>query len=167
MMHLKASILRSIFSPILRFLGMLTPPPSEMEFPGDADISCWAAVLHYCYCPRDPEKSPKDRLRMQTFKVIAIRRYRKKQNLEHEYLVAKAANPDLGHSRYIRIERRSVNNLKLNTCPANDTTARSPYSSQSTLSLSSQSSRVLTIVPAHDQATQMAHGRLKISALAI
>ena len=151
-MHSKTSILRSFFRPILRFLGMSTPPPPEFEFPGDSRVEDWESTLRDRYCSSDPEKSPRDRLRMETLKVTNIRRYKEKKHVEHEYLVAEVEDPVFGQPRYLLIERTVDDTL-----PANDTTARSPRSSRSALSLSSQSSLgMISKIPARDHVTKMA-----------
>lgn len=106
-MHLKASAFRSFFHPILRFLGMLSHPPSELEFPSEIGVEVWEALLRERYCSRDPVKGPKDRSRMETLKVITIRRYKEKRNVEHEYLVAKVLDPDSNNLHYLRFDRTS------------------------------------------------------------
>jgi hypothetical protein len=42
---------------------------------------------------------------MQSLKVTAIRRYKTKEHVENEYLIAEVSAPDLGCRRYVRIER--------------------------------------------------------------
>ena len=146
-MHSKVSILQGLFRPILRLLGMSSPPPSDVEFPGDTCVEDWEACLRERYCSRDPEKSPKDRSRMKTLKVITIRRYKERKHAEHEYLIAEVSDPNLNRSHYLRIERAAEDP------PTKDNI--SPLSSQ--LSLSSQSSLgALKKVPAHDHVTKMA-----------
>ena len=102
-MHSKALVpLRDFFHPILCFLGMATPPPIETEFPERVSVLDWENMLMACYRSRCPLSSTPQRSRMKTLKVVTIRRFKKK-NTEHEYVVAKVYDPNLGRSRYLRI----------------------------------------------------------------
>ena len=151
-MHSKTSTsLRRLFRPILRFLGMSSTPPSEVEFPGDTLIEDWVVLMRDCYCSLDPENSPNRRSRMDTLKVTAIRRYKVKKHAEHEYIVAKVSDPDLGQSHYLKIERNANNPTERNSCQ-NVT----PLSSQSSLS-SLASLGVLKKPLAHDHVSKMAN----------
>jgi hypothetical protein len=88
-MQLKAlTSLRSFFRPVLRFLGMSSPPP-EVEFPNNHDshgivVDYWKASLLRCYRSEAPEEGPKDRSRMKNLKVESIRRYKEKEHVEHD-----------------------------------------------------------------------------------
>jgi hypothetical protein len=94
-MHSKAlTSLRSFFHPILRFLGMSSTPPPEVEFPGHAGVEDWEVCLLERY-RSDSTKSTKDRSRMKTLKVINIRRYKERKHVEHEYLIVEVSDPDL------------------------------------------------------------------------
>jgi hypothetical protein len=105
-MHSKALIsLRGFFHPILRFLGMATTPPTEVEFPCNSGVLEWEKNLLARYRSRDPVSSAPERSRMGTLKVVTIRRFKEKTYAEHEYLVAEVYDPDLGRNRYLRIER--------------------------------------------------------------
>ena len=84
---------------------MTTTPPTEAEFPGVSGVLEWENALLARYRSRDPESSPIERSRMHTLKVANIRRFKEKNNAEHEYLVAEVYDPDLGRNRYLRIER--------------------------------------------------------------
>jgi hypothetical protein len=143
-MHSKAPIsLRSFFRSILRFFGMSSSPPPENEFPGETIVENWEAYLLERYHSRDSEKSPKYRLRKDTLKVNAIRRFKETRYVEHEYLIAEIHDPDLGQKRYLRIERTVER--------SQDTTERTG-SSQSISTLSTQSSLgVLKKLPARDR----------------
>ena len=97
--------LRCFFHPLLRFLGMTTTPPTEVEFPGFSGVLEWENALLARYRSRDPESSPKERSRMHSLKVTTIRCFKETKSAEHEYLVAEVYDPDLGRNRYLRIER--------------------------------------------------------------
>ena len=97
--------LRGFFHPILCFLGMTTTLPTDLEFPGFSSVLDWEINLVARYRSRDPESSPMVRSRMDTLKVATIRCFKRKKNAEHEYLVAKVYDPDLGRNRYLRIGR--------------------------------------------------------------
>jgi hypothetical protein len=105
-MHLMAlSSLRTFFRPILRLLGMSSPPPPDVEFPVEISVVDWLNFLLDRYCSQDPKKSPMDRSRMKSLKVTTICRYKEKMYGEHEYLIAEVSVPDLDRPRYLRIER--------------------------------------------------------------
>jgi hypothetical protein len=99
------NLLETFFHPILCFLGMATTPPIETEFPGFNSILDWEIALLVRYRSRDPELSARERSRMHTLKVATIRRFKERKRAEHEYLVAKVYDPDLGQNRYLRIQR--------------------------------------------------------------
>jgi hypothetical protein len=140
-MHSKALIsLRGFFHPILRFLGMATTPPTDVEFPWNSGVLEWENGLLLRYRSRDPVLSPPERSRMGTLKVATIRRYKEKKPPEHEFLVAEVYDPDLGQNRYLRIERYVGDSP-----PTQDDTIR-----RSIPTTSSQSSLVLKTFSAVD-----------------
>ena len=100
--------LRGFFHPILRFLGMTTTPPTQVdvEFPVfSTRVQEWENGLLTRYRSRDLESSPMERSRMYTLKVVTIRRFKEKKHPQHEYLVAEVHDPDRSRYRYLRIER--------------------------------------------------------------
>ena len=105
-MHSKAlTSLRGFFQPILRFLGMTTTPPTELEFPHYFRVQDWETTLLEHYRSYHPELGPLIRSRMKTLGVKTICHFKKKEDAEHEYLVAEVYDPDLGRNRYLRIGR--------------------------------------------------------------
>jgi hypothetical protein len=149
-MHSKAlTSFRDFFRPILHFLGMSSSPPPENEFPGETIVENWEAYLLERYRSRDSEKSPEYRSRMETLKVNAIRRYKEKKHVEHEYLIAQVSDPNWHQPRYLKIER-TVEPLR-----TQDTIDRS--SRQTISTLSSQSSLgVSKKLPARDRVSTTA-----------
>jgi hypothetical protein len=147
-MHSKAlTSLRSFFRPILRFLGMSSSPPPEIEFPNDTVVQYWELALLQLYCSSGLEEGPRNRSRMKNLKVNSIRHYKEKRHVEHEYLIAEISDPDLKELRYLQIERTAQDPQASNT---QDTTERSsPRHSVSTLS-SQSSLGVLKNLPARD-----------------
>ena len=81
---------------------MATPPPVDAEFPGDMSVLDWEGVLLARYQCRCPISSPPRRSRMHNLKIATIRRFKVK-NAEHEYVVAKVYDSNLGRNRYLRI----------------------------------------------------------------
>ena len=134
MLSIALPSLRTFFRPILRLLGM-SSPPHEAEFPVGISVEDWLRCLLERYCSRDPTKSAKDRSRMESLKVTTIRRYKEKKNGEHEYLVAEVSVPDMDQPRYLHIERTVKDPLSMI-----GTTERSSLRPQAICTHSSQSS---------------------------
>jgi hypothetical protein len=127
----------------------LSSPP-EIEFPSQTVVEDWEVSLMQRYRSRDLEQSPKDRSRMETLKVIAIRRYKERRHVEHEYLIAEVLDPDLNQLRYLQIERAAEDPLR-----TQDATERSSRHTISTLS-SQSSLGVFKKLPARDYVSTMA-----------
>ena len=144
-MHSKVLIsMRNFLHPILSLLGMATTPPGTDEFPPSTSVIAWLLFLLGHYLSRDPESIAAEHSRMRSLKVITIRRYKEKKDAEHEYVVAKIDDPDLGRNRYVKIKRYTGDPRQSDSNPHNIPTT------------SSQSSVVLKKFTADDRVDQIA-----------
>ena len=135
---------------------MSSLPPPDTEFPNDTSVVDWMNGLRERYSSPDPGKSTGHRSRMKTLKVVTIRRFKANRSPEHEYLVAKVLDPDLGQPQFLRIERSP----QRHHLPTNDTAEKSPHiiPFSSNISLSSDSAPSLGVfkkLPADDYVTKV------------
>ena len=143
--------LRKFLRPILRFLGISSNSVGGNEFPNnEGRVENWESYLQEHYCSHHPEDGPRYRSRMAALKVTRIRRFKEKAKPEHEFLVAKVSDPDVG-TRYVQIERFA----EFDDTTLAETSSRHSISSNSSSQLEF-SAGVLSKVPAFDRVSEVA-----------